>query len=375
MVNGSVPLRVAAVMDTWNVSGPGRQLAALSNSLTPFDVELRPFLFHRVNRKKAPFFQYLEESRVEYTAIEETRAIDPQALISMVRALRDWRPDIVQTHHYKATTYFALSRLFAAKVPWIAFFHGDTLENSKMRLYNFLHAKELAFADRLVVLSEEHRRRFDHLADRIRLIHNAVLDLPDQGERVDLSALRALGFPIIGVLARLSFEKGVDLALEAVARMRQEKRHLLLVIAGEGPERKRLERQAYELGIVEQVFFLGFVDNVGSLYDQIDALVIPSREGAEGMPNVLLEALNRDVPVVSSSVAAVPEVLNGDLDGASAIFEPNDIGALTKGLTEVLMQGRQSGASAVRKRLIAPFSLKARTEAHLAVYHELVARF
>ena len=62
-------LRVAAVMDTWIVSGPGRQIAALSQALQAQGVELRVFMFQRTGRPTSPFIAYLERAGVPHVVI------------------------------------------------------------------------------------------------------------------------------------------------------------------------------------------------------------------------------------------------------------------------------------------------------------------
>lgn len=367
----SAPVRVAAVMDTWNVSGPGRQIAALAAALAQRGVDLRLFMFQRAGRPPSPFIAYLERAGVGYTVISERGPLDAVALGRLRSALRQWQPDIVQSHHYRPTTFVFLLQLLGRSWSWIGFFHGDTTENLKMRLYNRLHDTLLPRADRIVVLSELHREKFARWAGRVRLVPNAALPLPTEAAPVDLAPCRRPGIPLIGVLARLSHEKGVDILLDAVARRRAAGTPVSLVIAGEGPERARLEIQAETLGIGDLVHFLGFVRDVVALYPQLDALVLPSREGAEGMPNVILEALRADRPIVATAVAAVPELLSDPLAGEKV--PPGDPAAMAEAIGRALEIGPTPEASAARGRTAARFSLDRRVELHLELYRELRA--
>jgi glycosyltransferase involved in cell wall biosynthesis len=224
-------------------------------------------------------------------------------------------------------------------------------------------------ADRIVVLSQEHRRAFAEVAERVRLIHNASIPLPPEGEAVQIGHIRQAGKPIIAALARLSPEKGVDLLIEAAARLSAAGKPVSLVVAGDGPERANLERRAASLGIAESVHFLGSVRNVLSLYAQVDAVVLPSRAGAEGLPNVLLEAMRADAPVVATAVAAVPEVLSDPMSGE--LVPPEDIDALVRGIEAALANGRSREASAARAAAIARFSLERRMAEHLSLYAEI----
>lgn len=362
-------LRVAAIMDTWIVSGPGRQLAALSQALRRHGVELRIFMFQRMGRAPSPFIDYLERAGVSHKVIPDGGPLDPTLPGRLRRALGEWQPDIVQTHGYRLTALLFLLRLTGLRLPWIAFFHGATDENWKMRLYNQLDRVLLRQADRLVVLSEENRRVFADAGRRLRLIHNASFPLPPDGEPVRLDHLRGTGQPLIAAVSRLSPEKGLDILIEAVARLRTRGRAVSLAIAGDGQERVALERQAASLGIASHVHFLGMVRNVASLYSQVDAVVLPSRPGREGLPNVLLEAMRADAPVVATAAGSVPEVLA--VPGSGELVRPGDADALVQGIEAALAHGRSPAAAAARAEAIGRFSLERRVAAHLSLYAEM----
>jgi len=362
-------LRVAAIMDTWIVSGPGRQLAALSQALRTHGIELRIFMFQRIGRPPSPFIAYLERVGVSHVVIPDGGPMDLSLPRRLGQALGEWRPDIVQTHGYRLTALIFLLRLAGQKLPWIAFFHGATDENWKMRLYNQLDRILLRRADRLVVLSEENRRAFADAAERLRLIHNASFPIPPDGEPVRLDHLRREGRPLIAAVSRLSPEKGLDLLIEAVARLSAAGKPVSLVIAGDGQERTALERQAETLGIGDRVHFLGMVRNVTSLYSQVDAVVLPSRPGREGLPNVLLEAMRADAPVVATAAGSVPEVLA--VPGSGELVRPGDVDALVEGIGAALARGRSPEAAAARIEAIGRFSLERRVAAHLSLYAEV----
>lgn len=366
---GARRLRVAALMDTWIISGPGRQIAALSQALKPRGIDLRVFMFQRSDRAASPFIGYLERAGVLHTVIPDMGPLDTSLPGRVRRAFREWEPDIVQSHGYRMTALAFLLRIAGSRAPWIAFFHGATDENWKMRLYNRLDRALLRRADRIVVLSEEHRRAFADTTDRTRLIHNASIPIPPEGEPVRLEPYRVAGRPLIAALARLSPEKGVDLLIEAVARLSASGRPVSLVVAGDGPERASLERKAGSLSIADRVHFLGPVRHVVSLYSQVDAVVLPSRAGAEGLPNVLLEAMRADVPVVATAVAAVPEVLSDPLAGE--LVPPGDVDALARGIEAALANGNFREASVARAKAIARFSLERRVAEHLSLYAEM----
>lgn len=123
----------------------------------------------------------------------------------------------------------------------------------------------------------------------------------------------------IGCVARLSPEKGVDVLLRAARELPET----AFLLAGDGPERARLETIA-----PPNVRWLGRVDDVREVYAASDALAVPSR--AEGQGLVALEALAFGVPVVASSVGGLAEMLT---EGETALLvPPNDPSALAAAL-------------------------------------------
>lgn len=141
---------------------------------------------------------------------------------------------------------------------------------------------------------------------KITVLRNGV-DLERFGLR-DRTAIRArLGLqgPVWLTVGNLIELKGVDIAIEALARMPDN----TLLIAGVGPEEHKLRRLVERLGLVARVRFLGAVPQAElcSYYNAADALVLASSR--EGMPNVVLEAMACGTPVVATPVGGVPELI------------------------------------------------------------------
>ena len=122
-------------------------------------------------------------------------------------------------------------------------------------------------------------------------------------------------------VARLVPQKGLDVLIDAFAALSFENRsNWSLLIAGEGPERQALEAQVQNLGIANQVDFLGFHSDPASLMREGSVFVLPSRY--EGMPNALLEAMGFALPVVITDVSPGPlEVVT---DGVEGLVVPGD---------------------------------------------------
>jgi len=121
--------------------------------------------------------------------------------------------------------------------------------------------------------------------------------------------------PTILYIGRLVPEKGQAVLLEAVALLAERGHPVAVTLAGEGALRPELERRAERLGIAPQVTFLGAVgqDRLRDLYESASIFCLPSF--AEGVPVVLMEAMAMNLPVVSTRITGIPELIEDGVGG------------------------------------------------------------
>jgi glycosyltransferase involved in cell wall biosynthesis len=160
-------------------------------------------------------------------------------------------------------------------------------------------------------------------ADKINVHYTGVdLDRFEPCDRAHAKAALGIEGPLIATVGALIERKGQRLAIEALARLRDA----TLLLVGDGPDRKALERHARGLGVASRVRFLGARPHgeIAALMAAADVLVAPSR--SEGLANVWVEAMACGTPVVASAVGGAAEAIAGaggrlvDLD-AEAIAE------------------------------------------------------
>src|SRR5262249_9818316 len=137
---------------------------------------------------------------------------------------------------------------------------------------------------------------------------------------------------VVGAVGRLSAEKGFDLLIRAVGRLLKGGADVQLIIVGDGEERPRLEALITELGLVDRVLMLGYRPDVSELYQAMDVYALSSL--SEGLPNVLLEAMALEVPIVATRIAGVPRLVRDEVTGL--LVEPGSVDALTHGLDRLL---------------------------------------
>jgi glycosyltransferase involved in cell wall biosynthesis len=189
-----------------------------------------------------------------------------------------------------------------------------------------------------VCVSDAVRRRltsdYHFPAHKLMTVRNGIdpaLFRPDAGARTaarDSWQIPPGGF-VFGFAGRLVGLKAVDVILDAFAAARQAaRRPLRLVIAGDGPERLRLEEQAAHLGIGSAVRFLGFEPRPWEVYPGFDVLLLPSR--VEACPVTAIEAMACGCEVIASSVGGIPEIIADGIVGT--LVPPDDAGALREAM-------------------------------------------
>jgi glycosyltransferase involved in cell wall biosynthesis len=170
-------------------------------------------------------------------------------------------------------------------------------------------------------------------------------------------------------VSRLSREKGLDVLLRALARIRASGADATLRIAGDGPERERLAALVADLGVGAFVSFLGAQRDTASLYRSCDVFVQPSREEACSLS--VLEAMAAGAPVVATAVGGTPELARDELD---ALLVPCDDPALLAGAVVALLEDRARAAAlgaSARRRVLARFTLDRMIGETIAVYDAL----
>jgi glycosyltransferase involved in cell wall biosynthesis len=279
--------------------------------------------------------------KLEVEVVPERRRFDMRTLAALRKIVGIQKPDLVVTHSVKSHFLMWRSRLWK-DYPWVAFHHGYTTTDLKMRAYNWLDRWSLPHADRLVTVCQAFARELASSngvpLEKISVQHNSVRPKA-KADAADVQSLKTrLGIGnderFVLTVGRLSREKAhIDL-LAAYNLLRDTNPDILskLIIVGDGPERGRLEASARAYGINDRVIFTGQMSDVQPFYAAADVLVLPSL--SEGSPYVLLEAMAANLPVVATAVGGVPEMVENN---NSALLVPaRDKHAMAAAITRVL---------------------------------------
>jgi glycosyltransferase involved in cell wall biosynthesis len=382
------PLRVLILLEGAHVSGPARnvlEFCAVSRSMdAPPAIALAGFV--RSSGLKAGsyrLFAAAHELGWEMEPIHERFPFDLRVLPALRNLVKKIRPHIIETHHVKSHFLVRLSGVWRS-CPWIAFHHGYTRDARRTLVYNQLDRWSLRLPARIITVCEPFAQQLRNIGvppSRISVIYNAISEdwinaVPQEAEPSAAcaeSGMRDAERTILAV-GRLSREKGFPDLVAAVAQLRDlaPSERIRLIIAGDGPEKPRIEERARSLRLLENVILPGHVHDVRPYYRAADVLAISST--SEGSPNVLLEALAAGVPTVATAVGGVPEMIE---DKKSALLvPPGDPGAMAQALQKLFMDAslRKNITLNGRKLIASRYSPQSRARVLMEAYQSVVQR-
>ena len=287
------------------------------------------------------FVTAARELGLDVEVIPERRRFDLSVIPALRRIVKARGSDLIITNSVKSHFLMWRSRLWR-KHPWVAFHHGYTDTDRKMRLYNRLDRWSLPHVDRLVTVCHAFAQELSGSTglptDKIFVQHNAIRREPLVSSDVVETLRKRLGIGdserIVLSVGRLSREKAQMDLIEACKSLRETKPDVefKLIIVGDGPERSRLEAAVESFGCKDCVVFTGQVDEVQPFYAIADVFALPSH--TEGSPNVLLEAMAKKLPIVATEVGGVPEMLANN--ESALLVPPNDPPSLATAISSLL---------------------------------------
>lgn len=292
-----------------------------------------------------------DELQAPLLSVPDRGPWDCTVVTRVLSICRRERVRIWHGHDYKSNALGLLLRHFWP-MRLVTTLHGWVKHTRRTPLYYKIDEMCLPHFEAVISVSPDLHAR--SLAcgvrpERCTLIENGI-DVTQYTRRQRVAeAKRRLGLPseriVLGAVGRLSPEKGFDILIRAVKGLLECGLDVALVIAGDGDEEPRLRGLIAQLGIADRVQMLGFCTDPRSVYEALDVFVLSSLR--EGLPNVLLEAMALELPVVATRIAGIPRVID---DGYNGLLIPaNDADALTQSLArlagDVGLRGRLGRAA------------------------------
>lgn len=349
---------------------------------------------HYDKRKITPYVALLRDSRAPaHELIEKViqgggreivvpcrKWLDLKALNQVCASVRQHEIDLLHCHEMKGRLYglFVSKRLY---LPTLTTHHNWIRNKLSTTVFEALDAFYIRFFNKIIPVSAGVKKMLNKIAipdKQMTVILNGI-DLPEfRGDKYAARALRQslkidIEAPIVGIVGRLSIEKGHSFFLEAAQKVLQKNPYTRFIVVGDGELRNELQNQTRALMIENAVHFTGFQKNIADFYALMDICVMPSL--LEGTPMALLEAMAAGVPMIASETGGIPRIITNGYNGV--LVKPADSQALANAILQLMEPPTdcQYLSTNAQKTIQAKYSATRMTRQYEDEYRRLLSEF
>jgi len=310
-------------------------------------------------------------------SIHDRGAWDWRVVTQYLAICRRERVNIWHGHDYKSNALGLLVRRFWP-MHLVTTVHGWVKHTRRTPLYYRIDKLCLPRYESVICVSDDLRERALECGvpqDRCLLIENGIDTVEFSRQASVAAAKRREGFSdrfTIGAVGRLSAEKGFDLLIRAAHELIKRGLDIQVVIAGEGEAESELTQLIHELQLQDRVRLLGYRSNVRGLYEALDLFVLSSLR--EGLPNVVLEAMAMETPVLATRVAGIPRLIQDGVNGM--LIDSGSVEQLTDSIAKLFKDAtlRARIVAAGRQTVVEHFNFASRMTKIQALYDRLLSR-
>ncbi len=363
---------VFLMQDTGVVYGAERATLELARGLATAGVEVSFLLIEesRLRGRKSDLQETLRQKNLSFSGIETGSRFSWELVRAIRAALQERKADVLHTVGYKADLHGGLASRWGRLCSAVSTVHGWLYRaDPKERFYEWLERLALKRFNRVIVLSAFYRDRLlaaGFRPERVAHIPSG-LDIAGLPGRAPAPADSVF---TVGMLGRLSTEKNHLLFLRAAKAVLDRGIRAQFIIAGEGPERQRIESAISSLGIGQAVSVPGYLPTA-EFMKQVHVLVQCSF--IENLPYSIMEAMAWSRPVIATRAGGMPELV---ADGETGfLVAPHDAPGLADRIAALAadrpLACRMGGAG--RDRLERDFTIERQVTAYAAVVGSLRA--
>ena len=363
--------RILHIIPSLDRAGAEKQLSLLVTGLPRDEFDVHVLALTR----GGPLLDHLRSAGISTTVLGKSWKIDPFAFWRLKREIARLQPDLVHTWIFAGNAYGRAAAVYAGVRHIVA---TERCVDRWKAGHEFAIDRWLARrTDRIVVNSpgvSDFYVRHGLPAEKFVVIPNGIAPArPSTTTRAEL--LAELGLPadtrLVGTVGRLWPQKRVKeliWATDQINVIRGGDVHLLVI--GDGPQRKLLERYRRLHHVENNVHFLGHCDDVQRIMPNLEVYWLAS--GYEGLPNSIMEAMAAGVPVVATDIPGNRDLV---VSGETGYLVPLDVRSAFAKYTEKILSDSaltQRFSAAARQR-IAEFSIEKMVDRHAELYRELLA--
>ncbi len=326
-------MKICHLVDTLNIGGLEKTVLEIALNLKGYEHQIWCL------KEKGAMAQELEDNGVKVVVFNVSGGLGLFPLLRLKRALRAELIDVVHSHGIFPAVWGSLAAMLAG-VPK-RFIHCQNLyhdvakkEVIKFRLLSGITTRFIAVSD---AVKKCLTGFFGISEGKITLVYNCAADLKAsllEKEEARRTLKMRKDDIVVGVISRLEKHKGHHILLEALAQCRAKGLMVKCVIAGDGPERERLQELSQSKKLNDAVLFLGWRKDIKMVLAAMDIFVQPSCL-TEGLPLALAEAASAGLPLIATFIGGNPEIVS---DGTNGFIVPANDAVLLAQKIEFLVQ-------------------------------------
>ncbi len=307
----------------------------------------------------------LKELGIKFYKIPElSKKFSIRGTLNVKEILKQNRVEILHVHSLKQYIIIGILNIFLKK-KLIYNYHGLFIESvyhgflAKKILYmmhTFIcYAKAIDVAITPSITSKKILEKESKIFPSVKTYYNSIDDFNE--EQIENSFINKIldlkrKYLIVGIVARLDFEKRIDIALMILHQLKIRNLKIYFLFFGDGPLEKDMIKIANQLNIMDMLEFLGYVKNAKTCYKLFDVLLLTS--DSEGFPLSIWEAMASGVPIVATDVGGVKEIIESENCGF--IFPRGDVASaveiILKLADNILLRKKlgQNGKNAIQTK-------------------------
>ncbi len=246
-------------------------------------------------------------------------------LIQFLRFVKFYKIDIIQAHYLKPYIIGAIANIVLRK-KMIFNYHGLFINNLynnyfEKLAYRFFHSLSVLLGSVNLALAESLANKENLLREtksfpEIRVYYNGFD--PDMGDTIDINIVNHLTklkeiYFIVGIIARIEIQKRIDISLNIAKTVVSKFPKTFFIYFGDGPDLYNMKKKIQALGLGKNVEFMDYIPGAKAYIKFFDILLFTS--DWEGLPLSLWEAMANGVPIASTDVGGIKEIVEGEKCG------------------------------------------------------------
>ena len=369
-------INILHLRDSPWVDGPGRTILETASLIDTTKYNYIIGAFAGPDGTSRPLIEAATSRNLKVFPIKERKSFDFDIIKQILDYIDENNIHILHSHETRSD----LIGLICAKkkhIRLVTTLHGWIANDVVGKIKVFIDKAALQFFDMIIVVSDKLKQQvlqYKIPEKRIYVLRNSIpVDqyIPDRTDQAFRKELRISPETLlIGNIGRLSPEKGQGDFILSVNEILKKKYNVKFVFFGIGPDKEKLKKLVQTKSISNAFIFAGYRTDMQSIYNSLDLVVQSSY--TEGMPNVLLESLLMETPVIATDVGGTSEIVKNNNTGS--LIKPGDFRSLEIEMERYIKDAEKFRKYAVRGRehVQKNFNFNDRTKKLSELYSSLV---